>query len=358
MGPPAPPPGPPPQPRSPGHSWVLQGSSCVGGPSQKSPWPWGAGLEQARLRLRTPAPQLRLQLLQGLQGLQPPGPAAQGVVQHPAQPPRTPTPPGGHSQAQGCRTQGRSSDCGSGQGAPGCGVQKRYRRWWPGPQEAEHSLQGVQGVQGVWGSPSAPGRGHQRGPRVGRCGGTGATWSSPRGRSPHFGTHPSVLGQIPFPSSPIFGQTLPFGRIPPFWAHPPILGTSLLFGAHPSLLGQVAPFGTNPSLLGQIPGQRGSQTPPHTPVTITPPQAPGPPATGDSRDGSPRGHQGRVRGCPCSHPAMPRSGGTAGAGGGLTVTTSHLGAVGDPAGDAGAGDRGRRLGGGLQQPGTPPPDEH
>lgn len=172
--------------------------------------------------------------------------------------------------------------------------------------------------------------------------------------SPQFGAHPSLLGQ--FPSTTILGQILPFEHIPPFWAHhsflghippfwgrfpllsqfgihlPQIWGTSLPFGDRlppPLHFGADLPFWAHPSILGTSP--HFGHTPPFwgTPLQV-------PRASGDSRDVSPQGHQGRVGAVP---EATPRAGDTAGAGGGLTVTTSHLGAVGDPAGDAGAGDR-------------------
>lgn len=106
-------------PSSPGHSWVPQGSSCTGGPSQKSPWPWGVGLEQARLRLRTPAPQLRLQPLQGLQGLQPPGPVARGGCSAPGMAPQGLQPPRGLLTGTGLQEAGVLLGLWLGAGCPG-----------------------------------------------------------------------------------------------------------------------------------------------------------------------------------------------------------------------------------------------
>lgn len=235
-------------PSSPGHSWVPQGSSCMGGPSQKSPWPWGVGLEQARLRLRTPAPQLRLQPLQGLQGLQPPGPAARGLLstRH-GPPPRTPAPRGA---THGHRAAG-------GRGAPGAAARSRVPRGAgrrsgsgaasPARRRPSTRSRGSRGSRGAGAHPLPRVGGISVGPR--RFGGSGAARSSPRGRRPQFGAHSSFLGQIP-PSPPVWGTSPHFGHTPPF---------------------------------------RG------TPLQV-------PPASGASRVRSPKGHQGRVGAVPAATP--------------------------------------------------------
>lgn len=131
------------------------------------------------------------------------GPSAQDDPPSPSPPPPISALSFRHSLWQGCRVQGRSWGCGSAQGTPGCAEQKRYRRWRPGPQEAEHSLHGVQGVQGP---STARGMGCQHEPThsigLGMGGMTGnLLW----GRSSRFGADSSLLG-----------QTLPCGgRSPP-----------------------------------------------------------------------------------------------------------------------------------------------